>query len=163
MDLIKRLCLLRNFKVSDADDPSIVLDSKGGRIKFFICGNEKLDMAYFYKAYESLEKGICHLIFIYNFATIQIKKLKLYKDVLQVEFFNTNELTRLLVGNRFIPKHRQVEPMERDIIFQKFGKENLPLICLTDPIVKLHNFEIDEVIEIEREGGLYYRLVVMDD
>jgi DNA-directed RNA polymerase subunit H (RpoH/RPB5) len=120
-------------------------------------------MAYFYRSYESLKDEIKHLIFIYSIATIQIKKLKTYKDVLKVEFFNLFELNRLLTGNRFIPKHRQVCASEREEIVQKFGKNNLPLISITDPIVKLYDFDLDSIVEIERENTIYYRLVVQDD
>jgi DNA-directed RNA polymerase subunit H (RpoH/RPB5) len=120
-------------------------------------------MSYFYKAYEQLSENISHLIFIYNFATIQIKKLKMYKDILKIEFFHENELRRLLIGNRLIPKHAQVDSETREQGIQSFGRDNLPMILHTDPMVRLYDFEMDSVVQIERPDAIYYRLVVSDD
>lgn len=162
-ELFEKLCALRGYEILDTEQLIVFNKRDNVRIRFFLCKNDKLDMAYFYRSYESLKDEIKHLIFIYSIATIQIKKLKTYKDVLKVEFFNIFELNRLLIGNRFIPKHQQVSAKERDVIIRKFGKDNLPLISTLDPIVKLHDFELDSVIEIERESVIYYRLVVQDD
>lgn len=163
-ELVEALIRLRGYTRDPVED--IVYDPKHNtRIQFFLCHQDKLDMNYFYKSYERIEEmdNVTHLIFIYNVATIQIKKLKMYKDILKIEFFNENELRRLLVGNRFIPPHSQVDEETQAEIFKKFGKDHLPMILHTDPIVKLYDFDVDTVLQIERPDGLYYRLVVTDE
>lgn len=162
--LIQQLIKLRNYQIESVDTDHLTAQSENGRrIQFFLCGDHKLDMAYFYKAYERLDQNVNHLFFLYSCATIQIKKLKMYKDILRIEFFSVNELQRLLIGNRLIPTHTQVDPHSRDLICQKFGKENLPHLLQTDPIARLHDFDLDAVVEIHRADVIYYRLVVTDD
>lgn len=163
--ILHQLIRLRRYTpVEDLGHSHIAFDPKRqSHIQFFICDQEKLDMSYFYKAYEQLRPNISHLIFIYTLATIQIKKLKMYKDILKIEFFNENELRRLLIGNRLIPQHTQVSDHERADIINKFGRDNLPMILQTDPIVKLYDFDLDSIVQITRHDAIYYRLVVADD
>jgi DNA-directed RNA polymerase subunit H (RpoH/RPB5) len=168
VDLLKALVQLRGYTYrEDLSNVHIAYDPKRDvHIQFFLCDHDKLDMNYFYKSYEQLAETttpFSHLIFIYKVATIQIKKLKMYKDILKIEFFNENELRRLLTGHRLIPLHTQVDKTTRDEIVKKFGRDNLPMILHTDPMVKLHDFDVDSVLQIERPDGLYYRLVVVDE
>jgi hypothetical protein len=37
------------------------------------------------------------------------------------------------------------------------------MILHTDPMVRLYDFEMDSVVQIERPDAIYYRLVVSDD
>ena len=164
-DLCEQLITLRGYTRSPltADgDPHIVYHAHE-KIQFFVSGLNKLDMAYFYKAYDQMDPDVTHMIFIYTVATIQIKKLKMYKDVLRIEFFSVYELKRLLRGNRLIPLHQRMDADAETRICNKFGKENLPHILQTDPIVRLHDFKLDSVVEIHRPDVVYYRLVVADD
>ena len=162
-DLYKKLIHIRDYKILDEKNLYLYDSEHEKYIQIFLCNYDKLDMSYFYKSYDKLKKGVSHIIFIYNIATIQIKKLKMYKDILKIEFFNENELRRLLIGNRLIPKHSKVSDEEKEEIFKKFGKNNLPFILNTDPIVKLHDFDMNSVLEIQRNDAIYYRLVVYDD
>ena len=127
---------------------------------------EKLDMSQFYKIYHILSQenpSIHHIIFIHNMITIQMKKMKLYKDILRIELFSETDLQRMLIGNKFIPVHKQVCSHTQEKIFKKFGKDNLPKILNTDPVVRLHDFELNSVIEIQRSDEIYYRIVVADE
>jgi DNA-directed RNA polymerase subunit H (RpoH/RPB5) len=161
--IFEQLVRLRGYTILDSKTYLVFNPVNQTRIQFFLCNQEKLDMSYFYKAYEQLPENISHLVFIYNFATIQIKKLKMYKDILKIEFFHENELRRLLIGNRLIPKHAQVDTQTREQVIQTFGRDNLPMILHTDPMVRLHDFELDSVVQIDRPDAVYYRLVVSDD
>lgn len=164
LQLIQQLIHIRHYRIESTENDFLIAQARDGhRIQFFLCGDQKLDMAYFYKAYERLQHQVNHLFFLYSCATIQIKKLKMYKDILRIEFFSVNELQRLLTGNRLIPLHTQVDPDSRNVIFEKFGKENLPHLLQTDPIARLHDFELDAVVEIHRPDVVYYRLVVTDE
>jgi len=159
--LSQRLAELRQYEIVSNETGLVRKD--GRYIKFYLCGANKLDMSFFYKAYDQMESNVSHLIFIFTYATIQIKKLKVYKDVLRIEFFSVSELQRLLTGNRLIPPHRLVDETTTAEIVRRFGKENLPHILQTDPIVRLYDFPLDAVIEIERMDTVYYRLVVPDE
>ncbi len=160
-ELFIRLTALRGYEVINAETGLVRAGSTW--IKVYRCGNHKLDMAYFYKAYEQMESQVSHLIFLFTHATIQIKKLKIYKDVLRIEFFSVPELCRLLIGNRLIPPHRRIPDPEATQILKRFGKENMPHLLQTDPMARLYDFPLDAVIEIERADVLYYRLVVADE
>lgn len=163
--MFEELCRLRNYTIIDSTKFLALNPEANHVVQFIITGEDKLDMNYFYKAYNQLSQSsqqIMHLIFIYTVATIQIKKLKMYKDILNIEFFNTNELQRLLIGNRFIPKHVKISQSEQDKIAQKFGRDNLPCILITDPMVRLYDFQTDSIVQIERADTIYYRRVVED-
>lgn len=161
-DLCERLITLRGY--TPVDLTKGLVRNGHEKIQFYVCGIHKLDMAFFYKAHEQMHPDVTHLIFIYNHATIQIKKLKMYKDILRIEFFSVHELRRLLVGNRLIPPHRAVDaPDTKARVFQQFGKENLPQLLHSDPIARLYDFELDTLVEIQRPDVLYYRLVVADE
>lgn len=172
-EFIQLLAKLRNYDILEqTENRSICYNPiQNDHIQVFLCEESKLDMGYFYKSYDTLEqynqknpsRKVQHLIFIYRVATIQIKKLKLYKDVLQIEFFHEHELCRLLIGNRFIPRHTKVSKEEYQEIVRKFGKHNLPTLLNTDPIVRLYHFELDDIIQVERPDVLYYRLVILDE
>lgn len=153
---------LREYELIDSDKMIVYDHRNRKKVRIVISSDEKLDMLFFYNTYEKTDNDIQHIIFICKIATIQMKKLRIYKDILKIELFYENELARLLTGNRFIPKHIRLSKYKQEEIFQKFGKENLPLIMNTDPIVKLHDFEIDSVIMIKRKNGIYYRLVVSE-
>lgn len=153
---------LREYDIIN-NDKMIVYDKRNDKkVRIIISSNEKLDMLFFYNTYENTDDDIQHLIFICKIATIQMKKLRIYKDVLKIELFYETELMRLLNGNRFIPKHIRISREKQNEIIKKFGKENLPLIMNSDPIVRLYDFELDSVIMIQRKNEIYYRLVTND-
>jgi len=159
-NLFEQLVQLRMYTLLDSPKQLALNPETQQIIQGIHCGEDKLDMSYFYKAYSQLETNVSHVIFIYTVATIQIKKLKLYKDILHIEFFNINELKRLLTGNRFVPNHSKLTFDQEQEVARKFGKENLPCILHTDPMVRLHNFAVDSIIQIERPDTIYYRRVV---
>lgn len=162
-DLYKKLVYIRGYQILEENELCFYDPKHEKYIQIIICNGDKLDMSYFYKSYDKLKKNVSHIIFIYNVSTIQIKKLKMYKDILKIEFFNENELRRLLIGNRLVPRHSQVSEEEKEQLFKKFGKNNLPFILNTDPIVKLYDFDMGSVLQIDRKDTVYYRLVVYDD
>lgn len=160
--LYHRLIVKRNYAIVDPEK-MVTCNSSNDRIQFFLCADQKLDMAYFYKSYDRVEPDVAHLIFIFEHATIQIKKLKMYKDVLRMEFFSVQELQRLLDGNRLIPKHVQVDDATRNAVLAQYGREHLPNLLQSDPVARLYDFAVDSVIQIDRPDVVYYRLVVPDE
>ena len=152
---------IRGYQIID-EDKMIAFDPRNNFKVQIVITNEKLDMSFFHIKRSEIEDDIQHLIFIYKIATIQIKKLRTYKNTLRLELFFENELRRLLNGNRLIPPHIRISKEEQDVIIKKFGKENLPLILHTDPIVRLYDFDVDSIILIQRKNGIYYRLVTSE-
>lgn len=55
-----------------------------------------------------------------------------------------------------VPKHR---PASRDEIRNIPSHLNLPIILSTDVVCRWSNFSPDSIIAIEREDGIYFRLV----
>lgn len=158
--MFQQLCSIRGYDIVDEKDQIAFDPIIRERIKYILVEDEKLDMNFFYKWYSQIDKTITHVIFVYSVATIQTKKLKMYKDILSIEFFSIDELRRLLIGNRFIPKHTRICQKEQDFIIKRFDKENLPCILNTDPMVRLYNFQVDSIIKIERPDNIYYRRVI---
>lgn len=154
---------IRNYQILDEKNKIVFNPKHMIKIKIVIIMDEKLDMSFFYSTYAIMDEDIKHLIFICRTATIQMKKLRVYKDVLRIELFYENELKRLITGNRLIPKHILLSHEKQQEVIKRFGRENLPLILNTDPIVKLYDFDVNSVIMIERKNGIYYRLVVNDE
>lgn len=159
--MFREFIKIREYEIID-EEKMIVYNPKNNTKIQIIITSEKLDMSLFHSKRTEIDDNIQHLIFIYKIATIQIKKLRTYKNALRLELFFENELKRLLNGNRLIPPHLRIPLDEQNKIIQKFGKENLPLILQTDPIVRLYDFEVDSIILIKRKHEIYYRLVVND-
>ena len=162
--MFEDFCRLRGYVVVAADTFRVYDPHHDRQVQmFFVQAPQKLDMAFFYRAYEMLEPHVTHMIFVYAVATIQIKKLKLYKDVLKIEFFGIHELRRLLGGNRLIPPHRQLTATEADAVRLRFGSDHLPSLLQSDPLSRLYDFDLDAIIQIDRAMGVYYRRVVPDE
>ena len=163
-ELIKNFAKLRNY--IPLDEQKYIFETQDNKHVRIFHFEEKLDMNQFYKTYHILSQenpSVHHIIFIHNMITIQMKKMKLYKDILRIELFSETELKRMLIGNKFIPPHKQVYKHTQEKIFKKFGKDNLPKILNTDPVVRLYDFELNSVIEIQRPDEIYYRIVVSDE
>ena len=69
--------------------------------------------------------------------------------------------------SQLVPKHRILSEKEREDILKKYKitLKQLPRILSSDPMVKLLDAKIGDVIEIERTSSLggktkYYRVVV---
>lgn len=154
---------LRGYTIIDINRKIVLNPMKNEKIQFFVVLDDKLDMSFFYNKKLEIESDVKHIIFIYKIATVQMKKLKTCKDILRIELFYENELSRLLCGNRLIPKHIRLSQEKQNEVVEKIGMGNLPLILSSDPIVKLYDFDVNSVIMIQRKYGIYYRLVVNDD
>ena len=162
--LLSNFTQLRKYSIVD-ENKLLYRDQRNNLIRIIDAGDEKVDMNYFYKTFQDLEPEIHHIIFIYKTATIQAKKMKIYQHIMKIELFELNELKRLIIGNRFIPKHKKLELEEKEQVSKRFGLNSLPVILQSDPISKLYNFEVGDIIEIERNQGkqYFYRLVISDD
>lgn len=160
MELIEKLRKLRNYEVQDAEN-GIFLDRQDQHLIKIIRVEKKLDMQIFKNIQKLLPAECSHIIFIYDKATLHNKNLKNYQKALKIELFEFFELKRLLIGNIFTPSFRLLDEEEKNEVLKIYG-ENCPSILITDPIVKLYQFNIGEVLEINRGDSLYYRLIVQE-
>ncbi|OYT42154.1 MAG: DNA-directed RNA polymerase subunit H [Candidatus Aenigmarchaeota archaeon ex4484_224] len=69
--------------------------------------------------------------------------------------------------SELVPKHRVLSEKEKEELLKKYRVtlKQLPRILSSDPMVKLLNAKIGDIIEIERKSPLggkvkYYRVVV---
>jgi len=72
-----------------------------------------------------------------------------------------------ILKHELVPKHRILNEKEREELFKKYGIniKQLPRISGSDPVIKLINGQLGDVIEIVRKSPTagetkYYRVVV---
>ena len=74
--------------------------------------------------------------------------------------FFESELEADPVNNCMVPNHRLATAEELDNLkFRGIRKASLPVIKMTDPIRRWHNFPAGSIVAVEREEGPYYRRV----
>jgi DNA-directed RNA polymerase I, II, and III subunit RPABC1 len=129
------------------------LDSK-------LCQN---DMSYIHKLLT--EKKAHQLIIIAN--NKATPKVSSVLNILgsNAQLFSENELTFNITKHQLVPAHRKVSVVERERLLQTFalakdGKihpEVFPGIYTTDPVVRYYNWEVGDLIEIDRprKDGFY--------
>lgn len=101
------------------------------------------------------------IVIIYETMSVKPSRVVLLKSLCDFDMFEYKKLNILLNGHRLIPLHTKLTEKERDEVISAYGENNLPSICLTDPIVQLYDFKRGDIIKIKRKkGDLYYRRVV---
>jgi len=72
-----------------------------------------------------------------------------------------------ILKHELVPKHRILNEKEREELFKKYGIniKQLPRISGSDPVIKLINGQLGDVVEIVRKSPTagetkYYRVVV---
>lgn len=71
------------------------------------------------------------------------------------QYFTVAELSRPVIRHPLVPHHAKVDTPPRGI-----RKEDLPILSLSDPVCKYYCFKAGDVIEIQRKGYKYYRVVL---
>ena len=147
-DIALRLYQLRGYKDTDP-------------IHIEYCEHLTLDQ------FEDLLQQACDeqwtkLIVIYDTSSVSNKKITSYKDIYDVTVFERRQLELLMRGHRLLPRFQKLSAVEQQHLIRKYGKINLPKLSVQDPMSMLYGFEIDEVVEISRKTGIYYRIVIDD-
>jgi DNA-directed RNA polymerase subunit H (RpoH/RPB5) len=94
-------------------------------------------------------------------ANINVKKFVILKEVgkkiikqLQeypnVEYFTFLEMMEDVPSKHFIPEHRVLNEKEKNIVDEKFGTSNLPVILTTDFMARYYNAQKGDVMQITR-------------
>lgn len=132
------------------------------------------------------EKGAQQLVIIANASTPKVSNVLSIlgnggqqsigesESIYNVQIFTENEMIYNVTDHQLVPKHIKASPEEKEHILDKYTKsedgklhpEWLPGIYTTDAIVRYYNFEIDDLIRIERprkdgEIDITYRIVTV--
>ena len=107
---------------------------------------------------------ISHCIVIYSnsitsFAKNNIDELqKMYT----IELFCTKELSYNVTKHTLVPKHTIMPHKFKKQLLTTFNisEKKLPCISASDPICRYYNAPIGSLIKIDRNPGIYFRLVV---
>ena len=108
---------------------------------------------------DSCKEGLVKLIVIYNTLTVSNKKITFYKSLCDLDIFEHKYLNLLLDGHRLIPRHELLSLEDRLVITRTYNEKDLPLLSFSDPIARLYDFKVDDIIKIHRPRGVYFRLV----
>ena len=76
-----------------------------------------------------------------------IKQLQEYPNV---EYFTFLEMMEDIPSKHFIPEHRILNEKEKNIVDEKFGTSNLPVILTTDFMARYYNAQKGDVMQITR-------------
>ena len=86
-----------------------------------------------------------------------------------IEFITYKQIVFNITNHILVPKHTFIDKEQASVIMDSFvaKPENFPVMLSTDPIAVFCNFQIGDLIQIERnsmggvtEGGVTYRMVV---
>lgn len=158
MEVVQKFASIRHY--TPTQDTLLYLDSDQNLVHIQLILDSKLDMSCFKQVQKQVHEECTHIIFIYLSTTLYAKNLRNYQNVLQVEMFEYYELKRLLTGNIFTPTYRILSPEETHDVLTRYPKEQLPSILMTDPIIKLHDCRVGQIVEVNRRSSLIYRVVV---
>jgi len=80
------------------------------------------------------------------------------------QYFNERELYLKYVDHQLVPKHSKVDEKTKKKLDKEFNTKMFPLIYVTDPVCKYFDFQVGDILKIERprsDGNfdLCFRLV----
>ena len=103
---------------------------------------------------ELLRHGSSHVMVLF-----QDKITALRKDN-SIEVKPMNALYINPPQHRLVPRHRLLEPAEEEALLERLMcvREKLPVIFVTDPVVRYYDFPLNRIIEILRPSP-YYRCI----
>jgi DNA-directed RNA polymerase subunit H (RpoH/RPB5) len=111
---------------------------------------------------QGCEPGVNKLIVVCGTNRVPSKKISFYQSLCDLDVFEESQLDLLLTGHRLIPEHKKLDDETAAEICEKYGEQNLPSLCISDPICKLNDFKLGDIIKITRARGIYFRRVVKD-
>lgn len=86
----------------------------------------------------------------------------------KMQFFHIKELDINITKHAFVPPHRLLSAEEATAVLTKYRatKQQLPVIAVTDPVIKYWGFPVGGIVHVTRKFGVttgnedYYRLIV---
>ena len=104
-------------------------------------------------------KKISHSIIIYtDKPTSPAKKSLEESGDMVIELFEDIELCVNITKHETVPRHTRLNKEESKEFKQKYGTK-FPIIKVDDPISRFYFFQRGDIIEIEDDDLVYYRLV----
>ena len=102
------------------------------------------------------------IIIVCENCLVSAKKINFYRTLCDIDIFVADHLRILLKGNRLVPPHDKLSTDDKTHVLSTYREEDLPQISSNDPISKLYDFKVGDVIKISRPNGIYFRIVVKD-
>lgn len=99
------------------------------------------------------------LVVLYETCTVSNKKLVFFRTLCDLELFEGKYLALLLDGHRLLAPHEKLEGAARAEFLAHYAEENLPVLSVNDPMARLHDFKVGDVVQIRRPRGVYFRIV----
>jgi DNA-directed RNA polymerase subunit H (RpoH/RPB5) len=111
--------------------------------------------------------GLTKLIIIYEILNEKksafSKKIAFFKTLFDLDVFERAALEILIRGHRLLPVFTKLDLGTQRDLLKKYSAENLPSMCLSDPMTQLYDFKLGEIIRITRKDGkIYYRQIIED-
>ena len=103
-----------------------------------------------------------HLIIIYHRITSSLHKLFSELGHYTIELFAVNDLQMNITKHELVPTHIKLSNDDAVSFKSKFGT-TIPMMLQTDPISRVYNYQIGDIIKIIRKHNeISYRIVVGD-
>ena len=107
-----------------------------------------------------IDKQSAHIIIVYQFITSSLNKLLSELDHFTIELFDVDSLQMNITKHELVPTHVKLSNEDASSFKSKFGT-SIPMILKTDPISRLYNYDIGDIIKIIRKNNeISYRIVV---
>ena len=160
--IITTLLLMRNYAIIDSDDNRFIAQAND---KFILVIFSKVPLNNSsIKSYLLMLDNLAftHMIIIYTKSiTPSAKKIivNMARQDIHIEVFQAEKLIDI-TKHRLYRKHEKITGKEEREIREKYGNK-LPKILITDPVVRWHDFKVNDILRIKRKGGfIAYRLVI---
>lgn len=149
----------RGYKHIKTEKNIIFMQDNDDVVLVFI-NNDVLSMTNI-KDYMSITNSLelSHIIIIYKQKiTPSTKKIILHNEI-EIELFEENEMCFDITQHKYYYPHIKVDDNTKQFLLKKYGN-NLPIILITDPIVKFFNFKKGDILKILRtDNNIFYRIV----
>lgn len=112
------------------------------------------------KEYVSIltEQMVTRAIIVYRGTITPYAKKAIDNLDIRLELFHEDQLKYNLTEHRLVPTHTRLSPLEAKEFKKKYGT-NFPTILSTDPVSRFYDFKRGDVIRIDRNGYITYRIV----
>lgn len=141
-----------------------VYDTENNLVKLLFIDNVKITLNFIKDYLNYLEtNNIYHSIIIhkYDFTSGCLNIIKKIKVRIYIELFSYLFMRHDIMTHRLVPKHEKIDKDEYNWVSNKYGT-HLPILLLTDPVVRFLNFKENDIIKIYRPTSITYRIVKSD-
>lgn len=142
------------------DETNIAENENGDKVIIFILPFGKLTIDQI-KNYISQTHiySVQHCIILIQEVTPIAKKYLFEIPNMNCELFFMLDLQYNLTKHCLVPKHIKLNEKQVSHLRKQFQIKHLPVLQLNDPVSRFNDFQIGDVIRIERDSDIVYRIV----